>query len=163
VQASVARCLRTPPQPAKAKGFDFGLSRCIKQRERPEHSCHWQLLNGPLRRYHHGQKLILYALVDPISPPAQAAAMTCGLWWRRRVPPPGPMGLLRWPFIAIATLAGGSCQYRRLREGRKGQAFPKAPAIFPQNSYEWGSTAELPQRCGTIRSRGHKAIDWRGE
>ena len=28
---------------AKAKGFDFGLSRCIKQRERPEHSCHWQL------------------------------------------------------------------------------------------------------------------------
>ena len=24
-----------------------------------------------------------------------------GLWWRRRVPPPGPNGLLHRPFIAI--------------------------------------------------------------
>jgi len=24
------------------------------------------------------------------------------LWWRRRVPPPGPNGLLRRPFISIA-------------------------------------------------------------
>src|SRR3974390_2716194 len=32
-------------------------------------------------------------------------------WWRRRVLPPGPMGLLRWPFIAIAGL-------RRLLEYR---------------------------------------------
>src|SRR5215472_6498655 len=27
---------------------------------------------------------------------------TSSLWWRRRVPPPGPIGLLRYPFIAIA-------------------------------------------------------------
>ncbi|PLW75527.1 hypothetical protein C0081_01465 [Cohaesibacter celericrescens] len=25
------------------------------------------------------------------------------LWWRRRVPPPGPIGLLQRPFIAIVT------------------------------------------------------------
>src|SRR5439155_21355715 len=48
MQASVARCLRTPPQPAKAKDLDFGLSRCIKQREQPEHSCRWQLYIGPV-------------------------------------------------------------------------------------------------------------------
>src|SRR5437764_9647746 len=48
VQASVARCLRTPPQPAKAKDFNFGLSHCIKQREQPEHSCRWQLYIGPV-------------------------------------------------------------------------------------------------------------------
>src|SRR5436190_8949945 len=48
VQASVARCLRTPPQPAKAEDFDFGLSRRIKQREQPEHSCRWQLYIGPV-------------------------------------------------------------------------------------------------------------------
>ena len=34
------------------------------------------------------------------------------LWWRRRVPPPGPMGLFRWPFIAIADLAAGIANIR---------------------------------------------------
>ena len=29
---------------------------------------------------------------------------SCRLWWRRRVPPPGPIGLFRRPFIAIADL-----------------------------------------------------------
>tara|TARA_A100001011_G_C14030731_1_gene723479 strand:+ start:521 stop:727 length:207 start_codon:yes stop_codon:yes gene_type:complete len=32
--------------------------------------------------------------VDPISPPGI-------LWWRRRVPPPGPVRLLIAPFIVI--------------------------------------------------------------
>ena len=32
---------------------------------------------------------------------------TGGSWWRRRVPPPGPNGLLHRPFIAIATRGGG--------------------------------------------------------
>ena len=41
-------------------------------------------------------------------PRPQAAPIGCqGLWWRRRVPPPGPMGLLRRPFIAIAGLSTG--------------------------------------------------------
>src|SRR5215831_3906148 len=54
------------------------------------------------RRYHAEQKHALYALVDPISPPPKP--VLAGLWWRRRVLPPGPMGLLRRPFIAIAGL-----------------------------------------------------------
>ena len=29
VQASVARCLRTPPQPARAEGFDFGTRTAL--------------------------------------------------------------------------------------------------------------------------------------
>jgi len=37
--------------------------------EQPEHSCHWQLWIGPSRRYHTGQKHVLYALVDPVSAP----------------------------------------------------------------------------------------------
>ena len=31
-----------------------------------------------------------------------------GSWWRRRVPPPGPIGLLRSPFIAIAGFDAGT-------------------------------------------------------
>ena len=46
--------------------------RCFKpltRPEQPEHSCRWQLWNGPLRRNHLGQKHVFYALVDPISAP----------------------------------------------------------------------------------------------
>jgi len=35
---------------------------------------------------------------------AHAQWLTHGLWWRRRVPPPGPNGLLRCSFIAISGL-----------------------------------------------------------
>ena len=35
-----------------------------------------------------------------------------GFGWRRRVPPPGPMGLFRRSFIAIADPKGGTCEYR---------------------------------------------------
>src|SRR6202030_4716444 len=72
------------------------------------------------RRNHAEQKYALYALVDPVSPPFQLSAIRhqqsasqdpdpitdpCFLtaeWWRRRVLPPGPKGLFRRPFIAIA-------------------------------------------------------------
>src|SRR5690606_2494904 len=50
---------------------------------------------------HAERKHTLYALVDPVSPPWAPPAAEWR-WWRRRVLPPGPMGLLRWPFIAIA-------------------------------------------------------------
>ena len=42
--------------------------------------------------------------------PQQLPPLTCrssGSWWRRRVPPPGPNGLLRCPFITIAERVGG--------------------------------------------------------
>jgi len=40
-------------------------------------------------------------LFRPHHKPA-ACVHAAGLWWRRRVPPPGPMSLLRPSFIAIA-------------------------------------------------------------
>jgi hypothetical protein len=70
------------------------------------------------RWYHAEQKRALYALVDPISPPIRHQksgnryqdffflmpdpSLLIPGWWRRRVLPPGPKGLFRRPFIAIA-------------------------------------------------------------
>ena len=34
--------------------------------------------------------------------PHQKPVIPTGFWWRRRVPPPGPIGLFHRPFIAIA-------------------------------------------------------------
>jgi len=41
--------------------------------------------------------------VDPGSPPLVQAGSRCprGVWWRRRVLPPGPQRLFRKAFIAI--------------------------------------------------------------
>src|SRR4029079_11530133 len=48
------------------------------------------------RRNHTGKKRALYALVDLVSPPPKPPFRQSGrLWWRRRVLPPGPNGLLR--------------------------------------------------------------------
>ncbi len=48
---------------------------------------------------------IFNARVDPDSPPTEAAQTRkkpcLGLWWRRRVLPPGPLRLLHKAFIAI--------------------------------------------------------------
>src|SRR5690606_2433411 len=66
------------------------------------------------RWYHAERKHTLYALVDPVSPPL-APPTSGGDWWRRRVLPPGPMGLLRWPFIAIAV--AGTTNIGRLAPG----------------------------------------------
>ncbi|EBU8131971.1 hypothetical protein BZU93_26335 [Salmonella enterica subsp. enterica] len=37
--------------------------------------------------------------------PQQQPSAREGSWWRRRVPPPGPNGLLHRPFIAIVSRA----------------------------------------------------------
>ena len=43
-----------------------------------------------------------------------------GLGWRRRVPPPGPIGLLRSSFIAIAAASAGKMNIRAPTTFRKG-------------------------------------------
>src|ERR1043165_10010163 len=66
-------CCQVPPNPAcrslTRQDFKIGIPNCVTQPGQPEHSCRWQLWNGPLRRNHLGQKHVLYALVDPVSAP----------------------------------------------------------------------------------------------
>jgi len=47
VEASVARCLRTPPEAAKTSGLQFGIPNRITRPGQPEHSCRWQLWMRP--------------------------------------------------------------------------------------------------------------------
>src|SRR5947208_14584578 len=84
-------------------GLQNGLSNCVTQPEQPEHSCRLQLLHSPITAEQYREK------ASPLRPrrscfaPAEARiSHDGGLWWRRRVLPPGPNGLLRRPFISIA-------------------------------------------------------------
>jgi len=71
MEASVARCLRTPLAPATEQDLNRSSHTAIKQRDEPPHSCHLQLVyqpdNGGTMP---GKKINLYALVDPVSPPS---------------------------------------------------------------------------------------------
>ncbi len=74
--------------------------------EQPAHSCRLQLCIGPITAEPYRAK------ARPLRPrrswfaPAEArnSCRVAGLGWRRRVLPPGPKGLLRRAFIAIAGL-----------------------------------------------------------
>ena len=48
------------------------------------------------------KKTIFTPLSILFRPHQKPAFETAGFWWRRRVPPPGPIGLLHRSFIAIA-------------------------------------------------------------
>src|SRR6516165_5085374 len=81
---------------------DFRWSfKPLKRPEQPEHSCRLQLLHSPITAEPYREK------TRPLRPrrswfaPAETRLFG-GLWWRRRVLPPGPNGLLRRPFISIA-------------------------------------------------------------
>ena len=73
------------------------------------------------RWYHAERKNTPYALVDPISPPV---APHEGRWGGGAGTAPGPMGLLRWPFIAIAACR----QYEYARAS--GAAMQTSPGYF---------------------------------
>src|SRR5437588_8319886 len=83
-------------------GLQNGLSNCVTQPEQPEHSCRLQLLHSPITAEQYREK------TRPLRPrrsyfaPAETHCIWDGLWWRRRVLPPGPNGLLRRHFISIA-------------------------------------------------------------
>src|SRR5438105_11217894 len=86
-------------------GLQNGLSNCVTQPEQPEQSCRLQLLHSPITAEQYREK------TRPLRPrrscfaPAEAHRsrwLLVGLWWRRRVLPPGPNGLLRRQFISIA-------------------------------------------------------------
>ena len=106
--------------PKRATAWDLNeIPVPLTQQEQSPHSCHLQLLKRPdiggtmpSERQSFTPSSILFR-------PHQIRSRMTGIrmqdksnlllpvirhlmWWRRRVPPPGPNGLLRLPFIAIA-------------------------------------------------------------
>src|SRR5436305_11770798 len=81
-------------------GLQNGLSNCVTQPEQPEHSCRLQLLHSPITAEQYREK------TRPLRPRRSCFApaethLAVGFWWRRRVLPPGPNGLLRRQFTSI--------------------------------------------------------------
>ena len=93
VQASVARCLRTPPEAAKPQDLSFGLVAALRSNG---HRSTVVIGNCTVRADNGGtqpsESHPLYTSVDPVSAPRPSKT---GCWWSRRVPPPGPIRLLR--------------------------------------------------------------------
>src|SRR5882724_2291832 len=76
-------CCQVPPNPAcrslSRQDFKCRYYKPLTRPALPEHSCRWQLWIGPSRRYHTGQKHVLYALVDPVSaPPKLTSRLSLG-------------------------------------------------------------------------------------
>ena len=114
--ASVARCA---PNPARLSSINLDLRSVtpatVRLRLRPEQCCHLQLLHGPITAGTiPSENTAFTTCVDPVSPPvfqlpSKPEAFACQYqaarqlkWWRRRVPPPGPLCLFYSTFIAIA-------------------------------------------------------------
>ena len=110
-------CCRVRSNPARLSSFSPDLKSvahaAIKLRLRPEQSCRLQLLHGPITADTiPSENTAFTTCVDPVSPPVfqplcciRCLASACRFrlkWWRRRVPPPGPLCLFHSTFIAIA-------------------------------------------------------------
>lgn len=126
MQASVARCLRTPLALAKGTRLELKLSAAIKQQDVPPHNCHLQLYQSPItvEQYRVKDQSLrpCRSCFAPAIKQLLSALPLAVLWWRRRVPPPSPIGLLHCPFITIAGRAGAiNIAYRRKIYKRRGQ------------------------------------------
>ena len=117
MEASVARCLRTPPEGANPQGFIRDYRAALSSE-----TC---LSIVVVCNYRFSPITVVQCRVKepPLRPrrsyfaPAEGLAHRDGLQglgWRRRVPPPGPNGLLRWPFIVISVLRRQN-EYRPVR------------------------------------------------
>src|SRR5580658_7969221 len=89
-----------------------------------------------------GKRSPFTSLVEPISPPPKPASRS-GLWWRRRVPPPGPKDLFRCPFIAIAVLVGRRGEYRGRERAR--EEGPRVGIYALSQSFDNPTLANLRQ------------------
>ena len=80
--------------------------------ERHRHCCRLIIIGtykiDPIRRYHAGKKPVFTTPRQSLSHPRNPIPpKPNGIWWRCRVPPPGPKRLLHRSFISIA--ASSSC------------------------------------------------------
>src|SRR6056297_2190964 len=76
VQASVARCLRTPPYLARGKGFKVSVLLPLRRQLRPEHDCRWQLcFSEPITVVSHRDKAtplhVRRSCFGPMIPPTK--------------------------------------------------------------------------------------------
>ena len=120
-----AFCCQVHPRPRLPElnptGLNFDHSNCITQPLQPEQCCHLQLLQWPDNGgYHTERKYHLYYMrrsyfapkkirhtetnLDMISNNVSIISAHLAKWWRRRVPPPGPLCLFHNTFIAIVDL-----------------------------------------------------------
>src|SRR5258705_9761726 len=84
-------------------GLQSWFFKPLTRPEQPEHSCRLQLVLWPDNGGTMPSKSSPFTPSSILVRPRQNPAAT-GLGWSRRVLPPGPKGLLRRPFIAIAGL-----------------------------------------------------------
>src|SRR5215211_2907132 len=96
---------------ARPPGLQSRCQRPLTRPPQPEHSCHSQLLHWPDDGGTIPSKETPFTPSSILFRPRRSPA-AAGFGWRRRVPPPGPMGLFRRSFIAIADPKGGTCEYR---------------------------------------------------
>ena len=100
-------CCQVPPNPAwkvlANQGFSFGTQAALRSLGHRSVVVVGNYANGPITAEPCRAKAQLLHPRRSCFAPA-ATHPTLGFWWRRRVLPPGPKGLLRRPFIAIAGL-----------------------------------------------------------
>jgi len=106
VEASVARRLRAPPASATLQGFDPSYDAALRSGAHRSIVVIGNYRFDPITAVScRAKEHLLHPRRSCFAPAATrpcCSALRCGgLWWRRRVPPPGPDGLLRCPFITI--------------------------------------------------------------
>ena len=118
MRASVARCSQTPPAGHIQQEFSGFKPLLTQQLHNPVQSYHLQLFYLPDNGGTMPNKSLTFTPPSILFRPHQIQLIVKSgrksnwIWWRRRVPPPGPNGLLCRPFIVIAVRQ--QYQYRKL-------------------------------------------------
>ena len=104
MEVSVARYLRTPPEGANPQGLirDYRAALSSETCLSIVVICNYRF--GPITvDTMPGQSPIFTPSSILFRPHQQPRHLRCGSWWRRRVPPPGPNGLLHRQFMPIVS------------------------------------------------------------
>ena len=125
------------------KGLGRGSSPLMQQQDQPQRSCHLQLFKQPDNGGTMPNERKTFTPSSILFRPHIWYSFTMSIismineymhkWWRRRVPPPGPIGLLRSSFIVIARYCQ---QYKysnfssKRKEASRGQSHENALALM---------------------------------